>query len=57
MPQDDRRPNLKVSEFANTEDKEMCVQCGTLIPFSSVCPICNETHEQIKNHFTLFKRE
>lgn len=57
MPKDDRKANLKVSEFAKTQDMQMCTQCGTLHELLGVCPVCNETHEQIKDHYTLFKRE
>ena len=58
MPREDRKMNVRVSEFAKTSDKEVCPQCGTLHELLGVCPICNETHQQIKEeHFTLFKRE
>ena len=58
MPQDDIRPNIKVSEYEKSADFHMCTQCGTLVEgIGTVCPLCIETQKQIKNHFTNFKRE
>lgn len=57
MPQDDIKPNLKVSQFAKTTDHYMCTQCGTLNEgIGGVCELCKETQKQIKNHYTNFKR-
>jgi len=63
MPKSDVRPNLKVSDFAKTQDFEICKLDGTLHPLNERCPLCNmknsspDVTESLEDVYTLFKRE
>lgn len=48
MPQDDRRPNPKVSEYENAQTMEVCPNCADLKPFGSRDCTCGMTHDEVK---------
>ncbi len=51
MPQDDRKPNPRVSEFEKSQEMEVCKACGALHEFGERCPVCGITHEEYRNRF------
>jgi len=56
MPYSDRKKGEPVSPNEKSTEYEICIACGTLIPWGTRCPECGWTREEYEHRWDKWKK-